>query len=278
MRAFDYLDIAIPSYAEQVETWKRLRKQRYETKPLALPAPKPETHYIVTKPVEPVECDPYLTAIEARLEIATDTEKAALNNLTSLPVFITKIVAEFFNKPIKNFYDKSRKNDISIYRHIAMAAVFKFTKLSKKRIARCFGKSDHTTIMYALKKIEKLQLCDQVFNYYLGCLDVEIETKLKERNTNQKYIGKHEQKRQVHAKTENKFKWPKEAVQTAIELCSSGTSLKEIALIISGQFNQSISHAAVSSMLRHRMGSVTGCRKLLKIDSEAKEEIVQTGI
>jgi len=42
MRTLDYLDIAIPSYAKQVETWKRLRKQRYETKPLALPEPKPK--------------------------------------------------------------------------------------------------------------------------------------------------------------------------------------------------------------------------------------------
>ena len=103
-----------------------------------------------------------------------------------MPVVIVKVISKFFNKPIQIFYDESRDRDIAIYRHIAMAEVLKFSDLSTFKIAQHFKKLDHTTVIYASRKIEKLLVTDQVFNYYIQQLDQEIETSLQERNVLQK--------------------------------------------------------------------------------------------
>jgi len=240
MRTLEYLDVVIPSSAEQIETWKRLRKQWYEEKPIALPAPKQKPADIIFKPIE--------------------AEDETLNRLTSLPVLILKIIAKFFQKPIDAFYDRRRKENI-IYRQIGMASMIKFTKLSTTKISQKFGKFDHTTVMHAFKKIEKLRKNDQVYNYYLSHLDVKIEKYLQEIGRyDVPYLGR----RKISVKKEKRFMWCKNSVDMAVCLCLSGKTQKEIARTINAEFNQNISPAAVSSMLLRRGFSIKKNRELLK--------------
>lgn len=68
---------------------------------------------------------------------------------------IQKKVAKYFNIKIEDIKAKNRSSSNILPRHIAMYLCKKFTKSSLPEIGREFGGKDHTTILYASRKIEK---------------------------------------------------------------------------------------------------------------------------
>ena len=61
---------------------------------------------------------------------------------------------------------ESRRNDVVLARHIAMWIAKEHTGLSYVKIARRFGDRDHTSAIFAVKKIDKLKnsepYCDHI--------------------------------------------------------------------------------------------------------------------
>jgi chromosomal replication initiator protein len=66
---------------------------------------------------------------------------------------IIETVSKFYNLEEKNLFDPTRRKEIVRPRQIAMFLLRKELKYSFPAIARKFGGKDHTTAIYAYKKI-----------------------------------------------------------------------------------------------------------------------------
>ena len=76
-------------------------------------------------------------------------------------------VAEFYHQSVEALRGKSRQRPLVLARQIAMYVMRDLTDLSYPAIAREFGGRDHTTVMHAVAKVERLmkerqQVYDQV--------------------------------------------------------------------------------------------------------------------
>ncbi|GMA29036.1 chromosomal replication initiator protein DnaA [Arenivirga flava] len=72
------------------------------------------------------------------------------------PVDIINNTAEYFKLTVDDLYGSSRSQAIATARQIAMYLCREMTNLSLPKIGQLFGNRDHTTVMYANKKISEL--------------------------------------------------------------------------------------------------------------------------
>ncbi|MET1053184.1 MAG: chromosomal replication initiator protein DnaA [Mycetocola sp.] len=72
------------------------------------------------------------------------------------PVDIINITATYFKLSVDDLYGSSRSQAIATARQIAMYLCRELTNLSLPKIGQLFGNRDHTTVMYANKKISDL--------------------------------------------------------------------------------------------------------------------------
>jgi chromosomal replication initiator protein len=72
------------------------------------------------------------------------------------PADIISAVAEYFKLSVDDLYGSSRAQQIASARQIAMYLCRELTNLSLPKIGQLFGGRDHTTVMYANKKISEL--------------------------------------------------------------------------------------------------------------------------
>ena len=72
------------------------------------------------------------------------------------PVEIINHAAEYFKLPVDDLYGSSRSQAVATARQIAMYLCREMTDLSLPKIGQLFGNRDHTTVMYANKKIAQL--------------------------------------------------------------------------------------------------------------------------
>jgi chromosomal replication initiator protein len=70
---------------------------------------------------------------------------------------IQSITSKYFNIQINDLVSDKKKSIYSYPRHIAIYLSRKYTDLSFKEIGYLFGNRDHSTIIYAIRKIEKLK-------------------------------------------------------------------------------------------------------------------------
>jgi chromosomal replication initiator protein len=68
---------------------------------------------------------------------------------------IQKITAEYFNISMSDLLSNKKSRDFSYPRQVGMYLCRKLTDLSFKDIGRAFGNKDHSTVIYAVKRIEK---------------------------------------------------------------------------------------------------------------------------
>ena len=68
---------------------------------------------------------------------------------------IQSIIAGYFNISISDILSKKKKSVYSYPRHLAMYMARNFTDLSFKEIGYLFGDRDHSTVIYAINRIEK---------------------------------------------------------------------------------------------------------------------------
>ena len=69
--------------------------------------------------------------------------------------YIQDVVAKFFRIDKKDLVSTRKSNDVTYPRQIAMYLCRKLTSESLEDIAKSFNKKDHTTVMYAVRKIDK---------------------------------------------------------------------------------------------------------------------------
>ena len=72
------------------------------------------------------------------------------------PADIISITASFYQLSVEDLYGSSRSQTIALSRQIAMYLCREMTSLSLPKIGQLFGNRDHTTVMYANKKISEL--------------------------------------------------------------------------------------------------------------------------
>ncbi|MFC7787921.1 chromosomal replication initiator protein DnaA [Microbacterium sp. MAHUQ-60] len=72
------------------------------------------------------------------------------------PTDIITATAAYFKLTVDDLYGSSRSQQIAIARQIAMYLCRERTSLSLPKIGQLFGNRDHTTVMYACKKISEL--------------------------------------------------------------------------------------------------------------------------
>ena len=72
------------------------------------------------------------------------------------PVDIINHTAEYFKLTVDDLYGSSRSQAVATARQIAMYLCREMTNLSLPKIGQLFGNRDHTTVMYANKKIAEL--------------------------------------------------------------------------------------------------------------------------
>ena len=72
------------------------------------------------------------------------------------PTDIINHTAEYFKLTVEDLYGSSRSQAVATARQIAMYLCREMTNLSLPKIGQLFGNRDHTTVMYANKKITEL--------------------------------------------------------------------------------------------------------------------------
>lgn len=73
---------------------------------------------------------------------------------------ILRATCRVFDITMSELTGQQRRRAVSAPRHIAMWLATKHTEMSLPQIARHFNKRDHTTVMYARRKIDWLRLSD----------------------------------------------------------------------------------------------------------------------
>lgn len=98
-----------------------------------------------------------------RLPVTLDLAQTVLKDLFSQssevavgPSDIITHTAGYFQLTEEDLYGSSRSQTVALARQIAMYLCREMTSLSLPKIGQLFGNRDHTTVMYANKKIEKL--------------------------------------------------------------------------------------------------------------------------
>lgn len=107
-----------------------------------------------------------------------DMAKEVLKNYVSTHMvtldLIQKSVSEFFDLRINDLKSSRRPKAISHPRQLAMYLCRNLTNCSLTEIAQSFGGKDHTTVLYACRKIEDLKSKDDIIKQQLNTLEKSI--------------------------------------------------------------------------------------------------------
>lgn len=107
------------------------------------------------------------------LELAKESLKDLISfNRGQISIdFIQKTVAEYYKIKQADMYSKRRPAKIALPRQIAMYLAKELTQKSLPEIGDAFGGKDHTTVMYAVRKITELRAHDEDLNKQIHVLD-----------------------------------------------------------------------------------------------------------
>ncbi|HUH52874.1 MAG TPA: chromosomal replication initiator protein DnaA [Microbacteriaceae bacterium] len=97
---------------------------------------------------KPVDLDLVQTVLKDVISLDDDSEIS--------PADIIALCANYFNIPIDDLIGPSRAQEIAFARQVAMYLCRDLTSLSLPKIGQLFSGRDHTTVMYAHKKITQL--------------------------------------------------------------------------------------------------------------------------
>jgi chromosomal replication initiator protein len=118
-----------------------------------------------------------------RSEVTMPLVQSVLKDLVTLdennviaPVDIITATADYFRLTTDDLYGSSRSQAVATARQIAMYLCREMTNLSLPKIGQLFGNRDHTTVMYANRKISELmQQKRSIYNQV-----TELSTRIKQ--------------------------------------------------------------------------------------------------
>lgn len=85
---------------------------------------------------------------------------------------IQAAVAKHYRIPLIEMTSQRRARDVARPRQVAMYLTKQMTPFSLPNIGRRFGGRDHTTVIHAVKQIERLSLSDPVLRRAVDSLSV----------------------------------------------------------------------------------------------------------
>jgi len=88
---------------------------------------------------------------------------------------IQKTVADYYKIKVSEMYSKKRSRNIARPRQVAMALAKELTHLSLPDIGEAFGGRDHTTVIHAVRQIEKLRASDAELDADIRLLTRQLE-------------------------------------------------------------------------------------------------------
>ncbi|MDO4904008.1 MAG: chromosomal replication initiator protein DnaA [Lautropia sp.] len=109
--------------------------------------------------------------------ITLDLVKEALKDILSFNrgqisiEFIQKTVADYYKIKLSDMYSKRKPAKIALPRQIAMYLAKELTQKSLPEIGEAFGGKDHTTVLYAVRKITELRAHKPELNTQIHVLD-----------------------------------------------------------------------------------------------------------
>lgn len=87
---------------------------------------------------------------------------------------IKQAVCQHYGIPVREIDSPIRLKQVTLVRHIAMYVARKLTKRSQPEIGREFGKRDHTTVLNAIRRIDRLRERDPQLNETIDYLLVRL--------------------------------------------------------------------------------------------------------
>lgn len=87
---------------------------------------------------------------------------------------IQSLVAGHYGLTVEEMVSPSRRSEVVLPRQIAIWLAREQTSLSLPALARAFGKADHTTALYAVRKITAMAAADRSLASYLYGLQAEV--------------------------------------------------------------------------------------------------------
>lgn len=121
--------------------------------------------------------------IKGRILAISDVKEILKKNIkppkTLTITQIIKTIANFYNIDEKNLFEKTRKKEIVKPRQVAMYLMREDLNLSYPYVGQKFGQMDHTTIIYAFRKINEMIKKDEKLNQEIN----DIRNILYERTT-----------------------------------------------------------------------------------------------
>lgn len=99
-----------------------------------------------------------LSSNEIDLALAKQVIKSFVSEMPDVELnieTITKLVSEYYRIPEEVLKANSRKRDIVIPRQVAMYLTKELTRSSLQIIGNFFGGKDHTTVMHAIKQVQR---------------------------------------------------------------------------------------------------------------------------
>lgn len=107
-------------------------------------------------------------------EIATQSVESLINVIDSQTKLsekrILSVVADYYNLTPNQLTGRNRTSQVSLARHIAMYLMRELLDLPFSKVGKAFGDKDHSTVMNAIQKVEKLSKTDSGFKKVLDDL------------------------------------------------------------------------------------------------------------
>lgn len=119
-----------------------------------------------------------LTNQDISISLAENSLKDIFSEHTSAPLtpeLIQQIVAEHYNIRVEDIQGSKKPKNIAFPRQVSMYLCRKLLDISLPKIGESFGGRDHTTVIYAISKIEKQLETDTALQKTIVQLEKEIK-------------------------------------------------------------------------------------------------------
>jgi chromosomal replication initiator protein len=107
-----------------------------------------------------------LTAHEINLEMASEVLSSFFQADAKGPVMIAdviRVVSDYYHVSVDQLKSKRRTQDLALARQVAMYLARERVGASLNQIGRAFGNRDHTTVLHACQKVNKMRQEDPYF-------------------------------------------------------------------------------------------------------------------
>ncbi|MBI4678897.1 MAG: chromosomal replication initiator protein DnaA [Elusimicrobia bacterium] len=119
-----------------------------------------------------------MTGSNLTVDNAKEILKDSLSHEVSPPISIDsilKVVAQKFQVDVRDLKGRQRETSVVLPRQVAMFLACTMTDMSFTEVGKHFGGKDHTTVMHAKKKIQRLLEQDLIFLERINNLRSEIK-------------------------------------------------------------------------------------------------------